>query len=285
MNRREPRIYVLPNLFTSGNLFCGFLAILQVFESNYYNAIGLILGACLCDLLDGRVARLTQQESPFGKEYDSIADIVSFGVAPAFLVWKLVLAGIDDRIGMVIAFIYLVCGAMRLARFNCIDEHTTDENSPYKGCFEGMPIPAAAGVISSLTLFLLSISPDTNQLGWMTKFLLPVLMLLLSYLMFSSIPYPSFKHFNWKARKPLNWMFAIILVMVFTVVWWKWMPAVFFLSYMSYGLLRPLLPRKLTEEIELVEENTSSKSVTVDAKQLAKDSDPEKTESVPPSPS
>jgi len=250
MRYREPRIYLLPNLLTAGNLFCGFLAILQVFDQHYYNAIGLILGACLFDLFDGRVARLAHQESPFGQEFDSIADIVSFGVAPAFLVWQIVLAGIDSRIGWVIAFVYLLCGAMRLARFNCMDESEEDDDPETAGCFEGLPIPAAAGVISSLTLFIVWQGEGATELGF-TKFILPALMLLLSYLMFSSIPYPAFKKVDWRVRRPAAWVLGAILVVLATIMWWEWMPALLFLTYMMYGILRPLISRRMRREIEL----------------------------------
>ena len=115
----SPKIYLLPNLMTAGNLFCGFLAILMIFKgmrdpasgaSDYKMAIALILGACLFDLLDGRVARLRGQESLFGREFDSLADIVSFGVAPALLVMDIVLNDFSERLGWITAFVYLLCG-------------------------------------------------------------------------------------------------------------------------------------------------------------------------------
>src|SRR5438445_9523568 len=126
----SPKIYLLPNLMTAGNLFCGFLATLKILEgtlrreklldpsSVFHDAIWLILAACIFDLLDGRLARLGGRESPFGREFDSIADIVSFGVAPALLVFKIVLYDLPSRIGWLIAVFYLLCGALRLARFN-----------------------------------------------------------------------------------------------------------------------------------------------------------------------
>ena len=134
---QEPKIYLLPNLMTAGNLFCGFFAVLQVFRgmvdadtqyAHYNTAILLILGACIFDLLDGRLARLGGQDSPFGREFDSIADIISFGVAPALLLYDIVLRGLPEQsggslpqgVGWFIACIYLLCGAMRLARFNCL---------------------------------------------------------------------------------------------------------------------------------------------------------------------
>ena len=125
-NSQEPRIYLLPNLMTAGNLCCGFFAVLTIFNGMrepdfaaafpfYEKAILLIFGSCLFDLLDGRLARMGGQESPFGQEFDSLADVVSFGMAPALLVSKAVLFNLPSKIGWAIAFIYLLCGAMRLA--------------------------------------------------------------------------------------------------------------------------------------------------------------------------
>ena len=124
------KIYFLPNLMTAGNLFCGFVALTKIVEARIpggYNeikiALGFILAACIFDLLDGRLARMGGVESPFGREFDSLADLISFGAAPAFLVHRVVLRDVfADRpeIGWFIASIYLICGALRLARFNCL---------------------------------------------------------------------------------------------------------------------------------------------------------------------
>src|SRR6185503_20331336 len=126
-----PKIYLLPNLMTAGNLFCGFTATLKILEGAllqasspddagdlFHTAVWYILGACLFDLLDGRLARLGGHESAFGREFDSLADVVSFGIAPALLVYQIVLRDFS-RTGWLIAFVYLLCGALRLARFNC----------------------------------------------------------------------------------------------------------------------------------------------------------------------
>ena len=126
----HPKIYLLPNLMTAGNLFCGFTATLQIVQGAliqwsspdeaaalFHAAVWFILGACIFDVLDGRLARLGGQDSPFGREFDSLADIVSFGVAPALLVYRIVLINFP-RVGWIVAFVYLVCGALRLARFN-----------------------------------------------------------------------------------------------------------------------------------------------------------------------
>ncbi|MDB4651840.1 CDP-diacylglycerol--serine O-phosphatidyltransferase [Verrucomicrobia bacterium] len=156
------RIFILPNLMTAGNLFCGFLALTNIvqadptredFNNIILKALLLILLACLFDLLDGRVARMGGLESPFGREFDSLADIVSFGVAPAFLVHRIVLKDVfiqHQEIGWFIASVYLICGALRLARFNVM---AAEPDSGSNKEFLGFPIPAAAGLVASLTLF------------------------------------------------------------------------------------------------------------------------------------
>ena len=213
----DPKIYLLPNLMTAGNLFCGFAATLKIITGTlialpaqanavadghahealwtpgaidqFHAAIWFILAACVFDVLDGRLARLGGHDSPFGREFDSLADIVSFGIAPALLVYKIVLYEFG-RLGLLIAFLYLSRGALRLARFNCIAASMEADNgaqaSPAeKGKpFKGVPIPAAAGVIASLTELLLWFDEDKRQIGaW--KFALPPLMIFLAWMMLS----------------------------------------------------------------------------------------------------
>ncbi len=251
----SPKVYLLPNMLTAGNLFCGFLAILMIFDGMknpdygalpYYKAIALILGACLFDLLDGRVARMRGQESLFGREFDSLADIVSFGVAPALLVMDIVLTDFSHRLGWIIAFIYLLCGGMRLARFNCIaaeDKESTSRN------FVGFPIPAAAGLIASLTLFMLWLNEGDKTTGaW--RYVLLFLMLLLSFLMLSEFSYPSFKRINVGTRRSLPWVFVSVVVFLCAVVYWQIVPAILFTSYLIYGCLRPWISRRWRREIE-----------------------------------
>src|SRR5687768_11831564 len=132
MSAPNPKIYLLPNLMTAGNLFCGFAATLKIVQGAllqasapdaaavlFHTAVWYILGACIFDVLDGRLARLGGQDSTFGREFDSLADIVSFGLAPALMVYRIVLQEFP-RVGWVVAFVYLLCGALRLARFNSV---------------------------------------------------------------------------------------------------------------------------------------------------------------------
>src|SRR6201997_3335373 len=262
MNEQPSKIYLLPNLMTAGNLFCGFTATLKILEgallqaSNpdaagdlFHTAIWFVLGAFVFDFLDGRLARLGGHESSFGREFDSLADIVSFGLAPALMVYRIVLQEFP-RACWIIAFIYLACGALRLARFN-----TAAANHDRGGIgndtknFTGFPIPAAAGLIASITLFLLWLAEGEHHLGkW--KFVLPPLLLFLSFMMFSRFQYPSFKAVNWKTKKSIPRFLIIILVLIVTVLNYEWMPAVLFLAYLLYGVLRSWLSREWRREIE-----------------------------------
>src|SRR6266550_3109202 len=198
----EPRlkIYFLPNLLTAGNLFCGFVALTKIVEADvtsgnfFYEiklALGFILLACIFDLFDGRVARMGGIESPFGREFDSLADLISFGAAPAFLVHRVVLRDVFPRhpeLGWFIASIYLICGAFRLARFNCL----AAEGGGGGKDFLGFPIPSAAGLVSSLTLLIIQLNEQERTLGkW--KWLLVAVLLFLSAMMVSTVRYPSFK--------------------------------------------------------------------------------------------
>src|SRR5438034_3804292 len=168
------KIYFLPNLLTAGNLFCGFVALTKIVEAdvdkwNFYQeitiALGFILLACIFDLFDGRVARMGGHESPFGREFDSLADLISFGAAPAFLVHHIILKDVfkdQPRLSWIIAAVYLICGAFRLARFNCLAAMSGTGGGKE---FLGFPIPAAAGLVSSLTLFLLWVEEKGFSVG------------------------------------------------------------------------------------------------------------------------
>lgn len=197
-------LFVLPTLFTVGNLFCGYLSIWSSIRGTFETAALLIIGAGVLDALDGRVARLTNSTSEFGEEYDSLADLVSFGVAPAVLAYSW---GLSDfaRLGWMASFLFVVCGSMRLARFN-IQTRVVD-----KRFFVGLPIPAAAGTLASLVLA--TPEPLLNRI-FMTGLL--VLTFVLSYLMISTIRYRSFKDLDLKRRRPA-WILPAIAI-VFAVI-------------------------------------------------------------------
>ena len=195
---------------TAGNLLCGFFALTWIFKygqvefANPYEpiqiAIRLILAAFAFDFLDGRMARMMKKQSQFGREFDSIADIVSFGVAPAFLVYRIVLQQFE-RSGWIIAGIYLACGGIRLARFNVL----SSQPSPSHGReFTGFPIPSAAAVVVSVTMFMMYLGERAGMaprpLG-VERWVLPCLMVLLSGLMVSNVKYPTFKYIDWTLQK------------------------------------------------------------------------------------
>lgn len=258
-------IYLLPNLMTAGNLFCGFLALTKIVEAdratnfgaNINTALFLILLACIFDLLDGRLARMGGKESPFGREFDSLADVVSFGVAPAFLVYRVVLKDVfatQLEIAWFIASIYLVCGALRLARFNCLAAQPGYGGSSE---FMGFPIPAAAGLVASLTLFIMWLDgKELTHGNW--RYVLPVILVFLSFMMVSEVKYPSFKKIDWRTKRPfVKVVVAILVIGFFLILWKKVVPVaapVIFTTYLLYGFVRPRISRKVRDEIEQEDE-------------------------------
>src|SRR5258706_7815801 len=266
----EPRlkIYFLPNLLTAGNLFCGFVALTKIVEADLSTgdfrdirlALGFILLACIFDLFDGRVARMGGIESPFGREFDSLADLISFGAAPAFLVHRIVLKDFfPDRpaVGWFIASIYLICGAFRLARFNCLAAQASGGGSKE---FLGFPIPSAAGLVSSLTLLVIKLYENEKSLGaW--KFLPAVVLVFLSAMMVSTVKYPSFKALGLRSTSTFTKAIIAALFLGLIVVLWDTilyyvLPA-FFTAYLLYGFVRPRISRKMRREIEEEDEDES----------------------------
>jgi CDP-diacylglycerol--serine O-phosphatidyltransferase len=250
------RIYFLPNLFTAGNLFFGFLAILDFIkgkygpvsslEHYYTQGIWFIVLAAAFDFLDGRVARSSGRMSLFGAEFDSLADLVSFGVAPALLVFFLILSPsqgnypeyLDSlylKFGWFIGFIYLLCGTGRLARFNVLTTPLLPKSEHHAKIRDsiGLPITAAAGVIISIAVILI----QAGVPSLFAPLLLPF-MLLVSLLMVSTIQFPVFKYISWNFRTGF-WTFlsavAICALLFFCSVY---SIAIVFLGYLAYGLVR-----------------------------------------------
>ncbi|HYA02624.1 MAG TPA: CDP-diacylglycerol--serine O-phosphatidyltransferase [Syntrophobacteria bacterium] len=195
-------IYILPNLFTTGNLFCGFFAIAAAVNFKFKTAAVSILVSCVFDILDGKVARLTNSQSRFGVEYDSLADLVAFGVAPAVLLYLWALQPFG-RLGWVAAFLFVACGALRLARFN------VQVNSVPKKHFVGLPIPGAACMVATTVLFL----HDVAEGGAIRHFVLLAMTYLLGFLMVSTIPYNSFKEASRLQRMPFRALFLAVLLL------------------------------------------------------------------------
>ncbi len=243
-------IYVLPNLITTMSLCAGFYSIVCSLRANFYWASVAIMISLLLDALDGRVARAAKATSRFGVEYDSLADLVAFGVAPAVLALQWALGSLG-RLGWMVAFLFVACGAMRLARFNVQAGKEGPKN------FVGLPIPGAAAMIALTVLFLHRLGMNTPPNAW------PILgaMFLLAFLMVSTVPYLSFKEMGLSSVKSFNWLMIGVLVFMLVVV----VPVVMgFVLMASYVVLSPLaagyLARKSAkrEETKPVQESVTS---------------------------
>lgn len=226
----------LPSMFTVGNLFLGIISIIVAFQSNFAWAALLVIIGMLLDGLDGRVARALNAQSEFGKELDSLSDVISFGVAPAFIMYGVVLNELG-WIGTVITAIFPICGALRLARFNVAP------GTP--NYFVGLPITAAGGVLATMALYHDTIP---NQTIWM-----PLFMLFLAYLMVSNIKYPNFKKVG-VPRSAYYIIPAIILLVAF--VFWQFpehaskLVFVPLAVYAFYGVLKKNGKRKAKKSNE-----------------------------------
>jgi CDP-diacylglycerol--serine O-phosphatidyltransferase len=258
------KIYFLPNLLTAGNLFCGFVALTKIVEADLPAdfqqikiALGFILLACIFDLFDGRVARMGGVESPFGREFDSLADLISFGVAPAFLVHRVVLKDVfvgHPELAWFIASIYLICGAFRLARFNCLAAQVSGGGKE----FLGFPIPSAAGLVASLTLLIIQLNEKDKTLGkW--GYLLAAVLVFLSAMMVSTVKYPSFKSLGLRSTSTFAKAIGAALFIGFILVLrdkilFYVLPA-FFTLYLVYGFIRPRISRQMRRDIEEEEDD------------------------------
>ena len=256
--RRPPRrmrkgMYILPSLFTTGNMAAGFYAILEVLHANAStfwhldNAAKAIGFAVLFDGLDGRVARMTGTSSDFGKEFDSLADVITFGVAPAMLAWTwgfhlMSPVALTDwnikltQLGAIASFLFLMAGASRLARFNITSNpQPSNPGRPGKKYFVGMPIPAGAGVIAAVVHFQAGLPLDS----WYTAITWLAMVAAVGYLMVSTWRFYSFKDIDFGSRRPFRliilfgalfagiWffsrpmLFAVALLYTFSGVFWR----------------------------------------------------------------
>jgi len=225
--RHKAAMHLIPNLFTTGNLFCGVFAILSVFNANYMAAAIAILVAMVFDVLDGKSARLTNSTSHFGLEYDSLSDVVSFGVAPGLLLYSWALSG-QGTFGIAVMFAYVAMGAVRLARFN-----STVALSDGK-YFTGLAIPAAAGVVASMVIF----DHHIVRAGAAVKpVLVLVITLALSFLMVSTIKYRSFKDMKFRGGQHITYLVWGILGLVLVAAWPQVM---LFVVFTGYALMGPV---------------------------------------------
>jgi len=256
------RIFFLPNAMTAGNLFCGFTAIINCIQArlaessfdglyneatpaeHYRYAVGFIFGAAAFDMLDGRLARMGGRESLFGAEFDSLADVVSFGLAPALMMFFFILAPSQGqylwfrKIGWLVGFVYLLCAAMRLARFNVITNPLLRRsNKESSKDFVGLPVPAAAACVAATVLFLLKLA-DLNRVLKSSAMLLPFVMLLIAFLMMSTVRYPSGKTINLQTRTKLRTLFFAIIVVGLVIIYKEFALLALTMGYVGYGLIR-----------------------------------------------
>jgi CDP-diacylglycerol--serine O-phosphatidyltransferase len=221
---RDRGIYLLPNLFTTGALFAGFYAVVQAMNGRFEHAAVAIFIAMVLDGLDGRVARMTHTQSAFGAEYDSLSDMVSFGVAPALVIYVFALQGLG-KVGWIAAFVYCAGAALRLARFNTqLDEATTD-----KRFFQGMPSPSAAALIAGFVWVMVEYGVDGHDVRWLAA----AIALFGGLTMVSNFRYYSGKEINLRKSVPF---FVILLVVLAFILVSTSPPEVLFGVFALYGL-------------------------------------------------
>ncbi|MDR1788926.1 MAG: CDP-diacylglycerol--serine O-phosphatidyltransferase [Opitutaceae bacterium] len=270
--RQASRIYFLPNLMTAGNLFCGFLAVIWCIRANYAtklkllgadtlddpntlfrHAVWFIFIAMLFDTLDGRLARMGGRESFFGAEFDSLADVVSFGMAPALMVFFLILSPtqtpnlfIFRQLGWLLGFVYLLCAAIRLARFNVITHPLLRRPRPADDAckdFLGLPVPAAAGTIASIVLVFLRYAENDKTLQQWLFIPLPLLLLVIAILMVSNVRYPSGKKVDLRTKTRLTTFITTgVVIATLAVFWEQGVPEYGILTvclgYIFFGIIR-----------------------------------------------
>ncbi|MEJ2395214.1 MAG: CDP-diacylglycerol--serine O-phosphatidyltransferase [Candidatus Thiodiazotropha sp.] len=226
---KKPRrgIYLLPNLFTTAALFAGFYAILAAVNGKFEIAAAAIFVAMLLDGVDGRVARLTKTQSAFGAEYDSLSDMVSFGLAPALVVF---IWGLSDlgKLGWLAAFIYTASGALRLARFN------TQVGIADKKYFQGLPSPSAAAIVAGSVWIGADYGLDSSTVGWP----LAVLTTVVGLLMVSNFRYHSFKEIDFHGKVPF---IVLVVVVIGLAIIQTHPPTVLFLLFLAYAISGPVV--------------------------------------------
>jgi CDP-diacylglycerol--serine O-phosphatidyltransferase len=235
-------IYILPSLITCGNLSCGLLSIFNSGSGHFIRAAWFVIGALVCDILDGRIARMTRTTSEFGLQLDSLSDLVSFGAAPSVMMYYLVLNSME-RIGIAIAVLYVLCCALRLARFNVMAQR--GEGHKY---FAGLPAPASAGVIISFVLSYELLGPEEYALNFKTIPVLmglmpvffkamPLVVVFLSFLMVSNIPYMSFKRLKLSRVRTIQLFACFIVLVLLILVYPQNIFFIIFSVYAASGLL------------------------------------------------
>ncbi len=234
---------ILPNTITILGLLCGVYSIILSIDGKFvYAAYALILAA-LFDGLDGKVARLVRGTSEFGVQLDSLCDVVSFGVAPAILVYSWVLAPFG-RLGLMAMFLFVACGALRLARFNVQAGKISSEY------FVGLPIPAAAAFIASGVIFVNKLGLNLDKTFLSVFFIVSIYML--AFLMVSTIPFYSFKKMSYFKRKPFNSLVILVVLIFFVGLYFEILFFVLILGYIAIGLLLSIFRITKHKKIEEV---------------------------------
>jgi CDP-diacylglycerol--serine O-phosphatidyltransferase len=242
--RIQRSLSIVPSLFTIGNIFCGYYSVICTLRGNWDFAAILIGVGYILDGLDGRIARLTKTASDFGVQLDSIADVVTFGVAPAFLAFNWGFGtseGLEGYVakdihqfGFLATFAFVVCGALRLARFNVQTKKPADTSS--KRNFVGLPIPAAAGLVAAIVHFF---KDPTQMVG--SALLWGLLIVLLAVLMISTVRYPSFKEFDVKKARPSLALFVTAMLIGLIIFYSEEMLLAMSTIYVSSGLIGKLM--------------------------------------------
>lgn len=232
--RLKKGVYLLPNLITSASLFGGFYAIIASLDGHYEHAAIAIIISGILDGLDGRVARLTGSSSKFGVEYDSLADLIAFGLAPGVLIFTWALRPFG-RYGWLAAFLYVVCGALRLARFNV--QITTVESRR----FNGLPIPAAAALVCSTVLMFFYLGRGEETVKHITVL---VMVYSLAFLMISNVHYYSFKEFNLSQRMPFRFLVGLIFLLIVVAANPQLMLFILTFGYAASGPITTLVDRR-----------------------------------------
>ena len=238
--KKHRGVFLLPNALTTGAMFAGFYSIISGINGHYVEASVAVVVAGLLDGLDGRVARLTNTQSEFGVQYDSLSDLISFGLAPALLAFNWSLSGLRElspiagKLGWLAAFLFVACAALRLARFN------TQAASTDKSSFQGLPSPAAAGTLVTIIWFFV----DQGVSGETVRWFIWILTVVLGLLMFSRIRYFSGKSWPKGDRIPTGFLFLIVLVFVLLAIDPPTVMMLIGVIYVGSGLVVTLLGRQ-----------------------------------------
>ncbi|MDP8219093.1 MAG: CDP-diacylglycerol--serine O-phosphatidyltransferase [Candidatus Theseobacter exili] len=233
------KIYLLPNLVTTANFFCGVLSMILTVKGAYPFAAWLIILAMIFDFMDGYLARLSNSTSRFGVEFDSMADLTTFGLAPTLLVYRFFLSDLG-RLGIGVAFLFSVSTALRLARFN-VQRHGEEKDS-----FTGLPSPAAAGVLVSTILVM-------HRYSLTSWAILPLGMILLSYLMISTVKFSVLGAFGIHKRKPFVYLAAAVLFFVAIIFYSEICIFIGFIGYLGINLYNALFQKKKSDQSEINE--------------------------------